>query len=375
MSGSGKERRRAKRVGFSAGVVAVAIAGLLVPAVSAEASTPVLSAAAMAQPAVASQESSCPVGLKADVPSTAAVAARGAAAIVPADATAQTAAGMAKSEVLKKAAAQNVKWVTSLDCIKSNISNGSGVATTSSNWSGYRYQGIDYQHAFYEQASMLWTVPTAESGVAFTSRNDSIWPGIGSGSSKNDDLVQAGTQTVAGPAGYQGTYAWLEVYPTMPTESIISSFKVDAGDIVGSIVDMNALDQAFFDVCDYTKNVCASAEEDLSYTTTAKNYGLLQGQQAEWIAERPGIPTGLSELNKFGTLQITDAQGYEEEGGGTSSDLFVINGINNQPGVTKQQVEMTSCNGKTALTGYPSIPDLNGSFTIPWKNNGSLEKC
>ncbi|WP_157887479.1 hypothetical protein [Frondihabitans sp. PAMC 28766] len=59
----------------------------------------------------------------------------------------------------------------------------------------------------------------------------------------------------------------------------------------------------------------------------------------------------------------------------TGSDLFVVNGINNQPGVTKTQIKMTSCNGATSLTGYPSIPDLNGTFTIPWANHGSLEKC
>jgi hypothetical protein len=372
----GKSRSMKKqRLVWAAGVTtAFAVLSLVSPALASAA--PLSHAAdALAQPLKIEQEQSCPVGVHAIVPGAAAVRARGVAALVPADATVAAAAAIEANPVMRRAASQNAQWVSALDCKSSDRSNGSGVAKTSSNWSGYQYNGIDYNHAYYEQAAMIWQVPGAESGVIGTTRNDSIWPGIGTGASKEDALLQAGTQTVAGPAGYQGTYAWLEVYPTMPTESIIGSLSVDAHDTVGAIVTMNAANEGFFDVCDYTKNKCAAAEDDLSWDSSQKNYGLLTGQEAEWIAERPGIPGGYSELNNFGSLQISDANGYEERGGGTGTDLFNVNGINNQPGVTKTQIEMTSCKGATALTGYPSIPDVNGTFTIPWKNHGSLEHC
>lgn len=356
---------------IAAALFSIAMAGVLALAPAINSSAAPTSAAVA--PSVAAHEASCPVGISAVVPAAASLKANGVKALIPAVASAAAATALSESPVLQRAVKQNARWVSTLGCFDTSAKSGTGVQRTSNNWSGYSWDGVDWNHQYYNQASSLWFVPTAQSGVITTQRHVSIWPGIGTGASKNDVLIQAGTETVAGPAGYQGTYGWFEAYPVQPTEVGLGQLPVNAGDQVGAIVTVNAANEAFFDLCNYTSNLCASAELDLSYNTSASNYGLIQAQTDEWIVERSGIPGGYSELGNFGAVEMHDSSGRQVPGNGIGSDLFNVSGLS-QTGRTAHQIEMIGCNG-SPLTQWPTTPDVNGSFIVPWNAYGSLENC
>jgi hypothetical protein len=371
-------RTRIVRTALGASAAAALLLIALQPAATASAASSDIT------PSIVDQNSSCPLNAQAIVPKAASLRSNGVKALIPAEATAATAAAMESNPVLLKAAAQGARWVTDLGCKATNLTaklpdqtnsvmQGTGTQYTTSNWSGYQWSGIDANHAYYNQAYMSWVVPTAQSGVSTTQRHESIWPGVGTGNSRDDDLAQAGTETVAGPLGAQQTYGFFEAYPTQPTEVQVSSLTIHAGDDVAAIVTINAANTVFWQLCDYTSNVCASAKLTLSYNTSSSNYGGVIGQDAEWIIERTGLPTGHSELGNFGTITISGAHGRQVVGAGTSSELFSVNGLK-EKFVTKKQIAMKGCDG-TLLTSYPTTPDVDGTFKLTWKNYGKLDQC
>jgi hypothetical protein len=265
----------------------------------------------------------CPANYRSAVPNAASLKAYGVAALVPVGANRTVRQTMEDSTVIEQAVVTHAKWIVA-KCAVTMVSAGpistkgstsgtalpTGRASSSSsngnktlfNWSGWEFDGPGTGQGPYAYAGMDWTVPTAEFGVLSTTRADSVWPGIGTGDSKSDILAQGGTQTTAGPALVQSTYAWTELYPVQPTEVQIANLSINAGDPVGATVFVNAGGGAvIFDVCN-GRGTC------LRQNVTVPSGGVVKGQNAEFIAERPGIPGGdFSELNNFGTLDVTYA--------------------------------------------------------------------
>jgi hypothetical protein len=219
---------------------------------------------------------------------------------------------------------------------------------------------------------MEWTTPAAEAGVLTTQRDVSIWPGIGTGQSANDVLAQAGTQSTAGPAGVQSTYAWTELYPVQPTEVQITNLPVGAGDMMGVTISAGYLSQTAttattgdFGVCNMTHGTC------VTILFTVPSGGKIIGRNAEWIAERPGIGSGFSELDNFGSVQFTYVSAATAEA--SANYIWLTNA--NRPGETTYRDTMKSCNGSTTLADPGAQLGANGAFTDFWVAHGQLESC
>lgn len=254
--------------------------------------------------------------------------------------------------------------VASPRCVVTDVT-----AATSPNWSGYRWTGVDRSHVYYQSAILDWVVPSPESGVVTTTRRISIWPGLGSGSASYDQLEQAGTETVSGPAGYQGTYAWVELYPHEP-EIQITSNPVNAGDYMSvDVIYDTYTDSAQFIICDVTTNTCTNSTQTLGFSGSDS----IIAQQAEWILERSSLGP-FAELGKFGTEPFFNAGGQQVQGGTNLVDGFRLSNTS-VPGRTSDAIRMQSCNGAQYLTSSPSSLTTDGSFSITWQHYGSVEGC
>lgn len=377
-------RRGRVTAGIAAGVFCVA--GLVYGAPVAVASTMDADSSLVTGAAkVAEGNTGCPSSFEAVVPDRAAVKASGVKAILPEGTSADVIESASKNKLMQRIVADNPTWLDHIDCKAmdvhsepaqsgSEISSGSDPFAscssncTSSNWSGYEYDGLDSNHVFYTLASQLWKVPAPDAPVANTTRRISIWPGIGSGKFAYDQLIQAGTETFSGPLGATGTYGWFESYPYQ-SEQQIGNLTIRANDDVYSIITYSGAINSHwtFDLCNGTLNVCASGSE--SFPAGGSNSVI--GQTAEWIVERSGTPVGLSELGDFVLQPIQDAQGYKEHGGGTSNDFFAVQSVD----AHAKAIRMTSCNGSTQLDHIYTIPNVDGTFNLLWDNYGAIESC
>lgn len=259
---------------------------------------------------------------------------------------------------------------------ESTLSNGS---KTTSNWSGWQYSGPGTGYNYYNFAAMEWPIPAAEFGVLSTQRDVSIWPGLGTGNSASDVLVQAGTQTTSGPAGVQLTYPWTEIYPVQPTEVQITNLSAPAGDMIFATVNAGLVYHAQasvqFDVCNETHYQCALINE------TVPAGGTFTGQTAEFVVERPGITGGAySELDNFSAEQVTWARAtaWSNIAANPSPDIWATN--TSWPGETTYKITMKSCNLAQTLAEPSNLPSGStgspkGSFILLWENHGSLESC
>src|ERR1700687_1290874 len=157
------------------------------------------------------------------------------------------------------------------------------VGATSRNWSGYVASG-----GTFTSVSGRWTVPV----VTATGTNmDATWVGIGGATST--DLIQAGTQAVVdkGTVGYS---AWIE---TLPKPSQTVPLTVAAGDTITV-----SLTQASAGLWNITMDNVTSGG---SYTATVAYNS--SASSAEWIEEAPSIGRGVVMLDRFGTVQFTNA--------------------------------------------------------------------
>ncbi len=368
----------------------VAVGGALLSIVVAVAlATPAYADEAAPEPSAMtlSTGEGCPAYISTVVPDMVALQTDGARALLPSGVPASDADILAASPVIQRAIAEGATWLPDTGCevtdettttppldpnavLDNSLSDTSAVASTSHNWSGYRLRGLDWDHSYYNQASMLWTVQNA----IWEGTNDksavTIWPGIGTGD-PGDELFQTGTESQYLPNGLGGGttsyYAWWEIVPDEPTEVKFTGFPIAPGDEVGAIVTVHANGIVLLDVCDYTKGDCVEKQANVDAID-------ILAQQAEWVVERPTTTGGFTELTNFGTEYVTAATGAQESGSGLSSDPFTLGDSLSM--TTLERLTMKSCDNSTTLAvPLNSYPNAAGDFVVTWQSPGVHEGC
>lgn len=329
------------------------------------------------------QDSSCPEGYRSVVPDAASLLANGVDAFVSPGASDAERRSVENDPLIQRAVTHHAQWIAA-KCAVTNVTAGpaagagsalSNGSQTTSNWSGWQYSGVAPGYSYYDYVAMRWTVPSAEFGVLTTQRDVSIWPGLGTGSSANDVLVQAGTQTTSGPAGVQATYPWTEIYPVQPTEVQITNLPAPAGAVISSLVWVTQMYHAQanvqFSMCNETHWKCVLINE------TVPTGGTFTGQTAEFIVERPGIAGGFSELDNFNYVQVqyAHATAHSASAATSSPPIWATNA--SWAGETTNKITMKSCNGGTLLAEPSNVPSGSptGNFIVLWHNHGQLESC
>jgi hypothetical protein len=163
------------------------------------------------------------------------------------------------------------------------------VGTTSRNWSGYVASG-----GTFTGVRGTWTVPTVS---ATGSGVDATWAGIGG--TTTSDLIQAGTQATVDNGVVQYS-AWIE---TLPQASQTVPLTVNAGDAVTVSITQQSSEVWNITIQDATSGG--------NYTGTVTYVS--SGSSAEWIEEAPTSGGGVVLLDRFGTVQFTNASAVENQ--------------------------------------------------------------
>jgi hypothetical protein len=272
--------------------------------------------------------------------------------------------------VLQHMAAARTNWLPSVTCtpgrpgapVKKKAPTSTN-SSTSTNWSGYETG----KKGGYLAAAMEWVVHPAVAASG-TETISSIWPGIGTGSSTSDSLIQAGTRQDAACNAASCTpsyYPWFEIYP-QESEQEISNLTVSPGDYVGVVVEYDPLAaEAYFEVDDYTTGNGVYAYQYVTGDIVGS------GTQAEWIVERPTecfIICQMGKLTNFGTEPIGYAQAVY---GSTWDDPNLV--WSNLSTLSPDDITMKSCGG--TVMAQPSAITSGTNFNVVWKSYGSWESC
>jgi hypothetical protein len=189
------------------------------------------------------------------------------------------------------------------------------VGTTSRNWSGYVASG-----GTFTAVSGTWTIPAVSASTGTSPRADATWVGIGGATTS--DLVQAGTDATV-DNGVVTYSAWVE---TLPQPSKPVSLAVSAGDtITVSITQQTA------GVWNIT---IRNATSGGAYTGTVTYASSMSS--AEWIEEAPTARNGVVLLDRFGTVQFTNASAVKNGQTVTpaAAGATAVKMVNNKSGVT-----------------------------------------
>ncbi|HEY4867106.1 MAG TPA: G1 family glutamic endopeptidase [Candidatus Dormibacteraeota bacterium] len=157
------------------------------------------------------------------------------------------------------------------------------VGATSRNWSGYVASG-----ATFTAVSGTWTVPTVS---ATGTGVDATWAGIGGATTT--DLIQAGTQATVDNGVVQYS-AWIE---TLPQASQTVPLTVNSGDTLTVSITEQSSNVWNISIVDATSGGKYSGT--VTYASS--------GSSAEWIEEAPSSGRGVVLLDRFGTVQFTNA--------------------------------------------------------------------
>jgi hypothetical protein len=363
-------KRAALRLAGAGGVLAAVLVGGALVGVPAQASVVVSSDTAVVNGAGAG----CPAGTSTVVPDQATVRQFGARALVPADVQ-QADPTAVQSPVLQKIAALNPTWVTKVDCTITNRSHGpsglgklpvpdrtnnNSATTTSHNWSGY-VSPLPMQGNYTANVGMEWNVGPS-GGPTDADISESDWPGMGSGSSSSDMLIQAGSDIERGKVA-DGIVPWYELYP-QENEVVINSLPTTQQVVTHYLVNVEydkPKNTANFVVCVDSK--CANINQKLAGKSTA--------QQAEWIRERP------TSAGYFHPLAATRNETFTNAGGSWSDGKLsygFVPGASTLPDWALDKITMVGCNNKTTLV-VPNDISSSGSFTTTVKDEGLKEHC
>jgi hypothetical protein len=277
---------------------------------------------------------------------------------------ARAAASASVRRIHQDVAARHMTWLSGVQCKPGHPGHPApqrGVANiNSNNWSGY----VTGANSGYIGAAMEWPIHA----VSTSNQSDSymsVWPGIGTGNSQADALIQAGTQQEAICQMSCATFLtpWFEIFP-QEDEQDITNLTISVSDLVAVIVEYDPLaGQAYFEIDNLTTGTGVYTYQDLTGSAIGS------GSQAEWIVERPtvcGVPCHLAPLPNFGTLPIIDAQAVD----GLWQDPTVSNLTDRSPNANY----MYSCDGRTQLAA-PNPPSNATDFSVTWHNQGKAESC
>ncbi len=174
-----------------------------------------------------------------------------------------------------------------------------------------------------------------------------FWVGIDGISSKDPTVEQDGTIAIC-PGGGSTTPeygTWWEMYPKNDVQIVGGTVK--PGDkITGSVVRSGT--KYTLKVTDSTTAGNSFSKKQTCAASTCKN------ESAEWIAERPGLSTGLSALPNFGTWT---ASGATVKGGGKSGTIKSF-----------PDDEVTMENSSAKVLAQPgALNSAGNSFKDVWK--------
>jgi Peptidase A4 family len=162
---------------------------------------------------------------------------------------------------------------------------------TSHNWSGYAATS-----GTYTGVTGAWTVPVP--GINGAPGVGATWVGIGGVNSH--DLIQAGTQDVAGGNGQAQFQTWIEMLPQ-------ASQQVPVAVVPGDSVTVSINEQG-----------AGSGAWQISITnnTTGQHYQTTvqyasSESSAEWIMEAPAASNGILPLDSFGSVSFTAASAIQ----------------------------------------------------------------
>jgi hypothetical protein len=219
-----------------------------------------------------------------------------------------------------------------------------GIASRSSNWSGYVANG-----GSFTAVSATWVVPQVAAG---TSGADATWVGIGGLNSR--DLIQAGTQASVG--GGSVTYeAWVEM---LPQSSRTVSLSVNPGDSVTTSIAQGATGEWTISIKNNTTG--RSYEATVQYSSS--------NSSAEWVQEAPSAGRGLVPLDDFGTLKFTGASAVRD---GKTLNLSALGAraismINYQGEVIAQPSQVGS-DGASFTVTRTTATSTSGGGTNPFR--------
>jgi len=230
-----------------------------------------------------------------------------------------------------------------------DLYNGSN---TSYNWAGYDATGRSFTYA-----EMTWTVPSVTEPGNLTVVS-SIWPGLGTGNSSGDLLIQAGTEQDG--ALYLGSIVrksystWWEAYPANKSQGL--NIAISPGDTFYVQVGKTASNVAYYYLANETSGAWTSFTKSFAGST-------ILGKQADWIVERTkacGVSCTFPSLNNFGRESLGTAQGY------SGSSWFPLSSL------TRNTFTMYDKAG-TELA-YPTAIGTGGTtFNVQWLNYGNTD--
>ncbi|OXM64184.1 hypothetical protein CF165_28020 [Amycolatopsis vastitatis] len=364
------------RLRKSAGIISVIVSAV---AVSAAVAAPV-SAATTSVPDgwnATGAATGCPAGVRLLAPAqpTAFYAAHPEALVPPGG-------GRAGAGILRTArrnADARLHWRTELTCRPGHPGRpvqparqraaGTTANGASTNWSGY----VTNNGPGYLGAAMEWLVPSVDPSNP-NNAQASIWPGIGTGNSTTDTLVQAGTQQTGFTSTsctkgscvsqWNALYSfWFETFPQEP-EQEITNLTASPGDDVSAIAEYDPVSgQAYFELADYTTN------EGVYYYQPVTGSAIGSGSQAEWIIERPetcNLGCSWWKLQNFGNEPIINAQAVE---GSTWDQVTYADAAGTNPA----SMTLYDCAGDQ-LAGVGPITGFT-DFTTSWLRYGNFDNA
>ncbi len=208
----------------------------------------------------------------------------------------------------------------------------------SNNWSGGVVSAPTGRT--FATVSGQWVIPATHLVTPDQKNYSSFWVGIdGDGS---DDVFQAGVECEVDKSGKRKIYPWWEWYPE--AEVRIDNFPASIDDILSCLLTVTSNTSGIVLLTNITHDTA------MSFRITAPSGSLLEGNCAEWVAERPSVNDNLTKIVDFGTMSFSDCYAFTQLG---------ITGIINK--VTL---------GDTSPV-RPSLASLNNRLYLAWKGDGN----
>ena len=212
---------------------------------------------------------------------------------------------------------------------------------SSVNWSGYANDHS--KGTVYKMVSGTWTQPavtcTKEDTIA------AFWVGLDGFSTPSVEQDGTYAQCFEGVAHY---FSWWEMYPTNSVQIV---HAIHPGDVITSLVT--------FASGHYTLKITDATTPSASFTRTkACGPGVkCANANAEWIAERPGLNTGLGPLANFASWILTSA---EVTGGVKTGTILAF---------PHDAIDMTDSTQTYNLATAGRLNATGNKFTVTWNNS------
>jgi hypothetical protein len=225
----------------------------------------------------------------------------------------------------------------------------------SANWVGFQTNGGGPFSGAYTE----WTIPSSFPTPPGTTY-ESSWAGLGSGASKSNALLQAGTETSVSTSDKVTNYAWWEFLPANASQTI-KNFPIRSGSLNSAQVVHTGSGKG-------SVQVCTEPPGQTSFTCT--NFGVKWGtaytvgsSQFECIAERTEIDGDLfPRLTDITGVQFSNCQG-EADGWEDIGDF------NRTYWYMAKAQKASQCRTAPWAAETGSIHDA-GDFAIDWKGYG-----